>query len=115
MIRAWVLGIAILTLSFSGMYMGVPDHAHTSHCPYAPVSSALCATLVSHLEHWQVSTLGVIANALLLVVALTLLHSFAVRYFLQYARNQQMRARENIRPPLLVELFSRGLLNPRVP
>lgn len=115
MIRASMLGMALLILSLFGMYTGVPSRTHHGHCPYVPVADSACATLVSHLEHWQGSTLGVIAGALLLLAILIALNSLVALYRLLLVRNQQMQDRENIRPPLLVELFARGLLNPSVP
>jgi hypothetical protein len=115
MIRALIIGCSLLILSLSGMYAGIPDHAHDSHCPFSPASTALCATVVSHLEHWQVSISGVASGALLLIAALTILYSLTARCFQLLVRNQRMRAKQNTHPPLLVELFARGLLNPRVP
>ncbi len=116
MIRALSIGIAVLFISSFGMLTGAPSHMHHTGCPYAPFSSQDCATLVSHLTHWQSAT-----NAthqlppipFLVILLPTLL--VAWRVLVVTNTTVRIQARESRQQTLMEMLFSAGILNPKAP
>lgn len=93
-------------------------HHHGEHCPLTGAEPSLCVTVLDHIEHWHtifavvLSTL-VVFGVLLLASRILWLSQVSIRKRRQVAR--PMRWHQTQRPSLLQELFSQGLLNPRVP
>lgn len=107
-----LLILVALVFVVGSLYMP-PMHDGYATC-LAPGSTALCATPLSHREHWQstfsVVLLGLLAYALLLFVTTTRTPIFSEKGQ-AYAR---VRKRVPDRPLLLQELFSNGILHPKI-
>lgn len=105
--------LVALVFVMGSLYMP-PMHDGYATC-LAPGSTALCATPLSHREHWESTfsavLLGLLAYALLFFVVVT-------RIVVPPERRQsyaRVRKRTPDRPLLLQELFSNGILNRKEP
>lgn len=118
-IRNLVIPIIVVFILFAvfGLYapfMGGMDH--DTGCPFMPGGTALCGMPLAHLQHWQsafaatlIYLLTLCAAALFFIVRLDRLSigdPQCVRY--------RLRGRIADRPTLFQELFSRGILNPKI-
>lgn len=112
--------ILLITLVFSavfGLYLMPMGHMGGMDCPFAPGSFSMCATPLAHLEHWQTALMATLIQLVLLVLALVVLAFFRAEPDANKdPRYERYRLRRNIpvRPPLFQELFSQGILNPRL-
>lgn len=107
---------AFILIAVFGLYM--PVHiGHETGCPFSPGETAMCASSLSHLEHWQSAFVAVLVQLLTLiavaVVFFVLSKPFANRSP-QYERYRLLE-RVPVRPPLFQELYSRGILNRKEP
>lgn len=85
---------------------------HQMTCPFA----AGCMTMTEHLAHWQSAFAAVLAELLVLASVLLVFFSNVAldSDTLHYSRYKYAR-RVPLRPPLLQELFSRGILHRKEP
>lgn len=118
-IRAYIslLLIIVVVAAVLGMPLmfASPMH-HEMGCPFMPGQAAMCATtLLEHLRHWQ-SAFAMILTELLLITAFACVALWQ-RYRAPPSRGFEkirMRSRAPDKPTLLQELFSSGILNPKV-
>ena len=117
-ILATFLLVAFITLAVFGLYLVPMGHmGHDMPCPFAAGGTALCSMTLVHIEHWQSSFLGVLLEILVLA-AIALM--FVVRFAPDTGKDPQferyrLRQRIPMRPPLLQELFSQGILHRKEP
>lgn len=114
-----LLLLAFITLAVFGLYLAPMGHmGHDMPCPFAPGGTAICSMPLAHLEHWQSSLLAVLFEVfVLLSIAFIFL---AIRFDPGVGNDPQferyrLRQRVPIRPPLLQELFSQGILHRKEP
>lgn len=108
---------AFVLLAVFGLYFPTMEHMGHEGCPFAPGAAAMCVAPLAHLEHWQSSFTGILAEMFVLIgAALILVLSFAFtpKIDIQFER-YRLRERIPIRPTLFQELFSRGILNRKEP
>ena len=101
-----------------GLYLPTMSHAgHEAGCIFAPGGIAICAAGLTHMEHWQSAFAAAIVELLILF---TLVIVFFRSYDLfdpdvgRFASTLRLR-RVPIRPPILQELYSAGILNRKEP
>ena len=110
--------IAFCVAAVFGLYLPTTGHAgHEEGCIFAPGGTAICAAPLAHLEHWQ-SAFAAVLVELLLFFTLSLI--FFTRYDLfdpDVGRHATYRPPKfaPIRPSLLQELYSDGILNRKEP
>ena len=114
---AALLLTAFIVAAVFGLYLPMTGHVgHEAGCPFAPGGIALCAALLAHVEHWQAAFTAVLVE---LLVLFALVFVFFTRYNLfdpdvgKFPTSRLLQ-RVPVRPPLLQELFSQGILNPKV-
>jgi hypothetical protein len=113
-----ILLSAFVLMAVFGLYMPTLDHmGHETGCPFAPGSTGQCVALLEHAEHWQSSFVAVFAQ---LLIVLSVGFAFVVFWFLPNIRDPEyeryrLRVRIPIRPPLMQELFSQGILHRKEP
>jgi len=114
---ASIVLVAFVVLAGFGLYMPTMSHeGHEMGCPFAPGGTAICAAPLAHLEHWQSAFATILAEVLVLAAALIFLGSpFPVPKIDPQYERYRLRARILVRPSLLQELFSGGILNPKAP
>ena len=108
---------AFVLLAVFGLYFPTMEHRGHEGCPFAPGAAAVCVAPLAHLEHWQSSFTGILAEIFVLVgAALLLVFGFVLtsKIDAQFKR-YRLRERIPIRPALFQELFSRGILNRKEP
>lgn len=81
----------------------------TEECPHAQTSHELCKIVLDTQAVEKVMQKDVL-SVLLLVIPLVAIAFLLVQYI-----QKMSEATENESPPLMQELFSRGILNPKVP
>jgi hypothetical protein len=116
LITSFVLSAFVLLAVF-GLYLPTMEHMGHESCPFAPGEASACVAPLAHLEHWQSSFTGILAEAFVLIgVALVLVLGFALtpKTDAQFER-YRLQERIPIRPTLFQELFSRGILNRKEP
>lgn len=110
-----MLAGALLFLMTFGVYVGAPTHTEHEHCPYTPSTSAMCATLAAHIDHWQSSTTGLVSVFVLVFAGLVVMFfDFYVSAHVGALRRKVLSTASK-RPTLISELFASGLLHPRIP
>jgi hypothetical protein len=116
LITSFILSAFVLLAVF-GLYIPTAQHGGHERCPFNPVAAAECVLPLTHLGHWQSSVIGIVAELVVLVGAALILILGFVRTPKRDAHFERYRARERmpIRPTLLQELFSRGILNRKEP
>lgn len=109
-----LLAVFIVAAIFGVYVMVLHPMQEGMNCPYMPGGTALCAlSSIAHLTLWQSS------------FAATLVASLAMLVFLVFARlefpylKERQRYRWRVRstplpPTLFQELFSSGILNPKI-
>ena len=103
---------AFVLAALFGVY-GMFSFSHGEHggCPFSPVQHALCATPLEHLGHWQAVFAEIALFALVAIFCTgTTLIADGLRGTLW-----RYRKRRPLRPTLLQELFSEGILNRKEP
>jgi hypothetical protein len=94
--------------------------AHVAHggmpmndCPYAVGQHSICPMdAVSHLEAWQNMVRTIISFTLFIIVPVIVTY---VGYFVvRISSPPILNRRPNTQPSMYVELFSSGILNPKV-
>ena len=116
------LAISFLSLSYSGMTMGMGDDMSMSHCPFMSEMGICEMTLSEHIGIWQSLFAHILTpeNVLLLLVLLvavllpywTTLFSPPKDILIQIRRIANDTRVHT--PPFLQELFSQGILNPKL-
>ncbi len=123
---ATILSLVLLgTLSF-GSFVGMErdEHGQMSACPFTATSSICTMSFSEHLSSWQGMFAATVDNSarllavvgfMLLVVVLASEYLKADRYkdshaYKYYAHERQKTFTSN----KLLELFSRGILNPKI-
>jgi hypothetical protein len=99
-----------------GLYM--PGHiGHEAGCPFSPGETAMCASPISHLEHWQSAFAAVLGELLILIFAVVAVVVWSKRFVNRNPQHERYRLYERIslRPLLFQELYSRGILNRKEP
>ena len=112
-----LLLVIVVVVALLGMPLIIasPMH-HEMGCPFMSEQAALCVTsILEHIKHWQTAFAAVLFEIFTLC---------ALALFLQRPLLGMLLAPERIRwrahtdsparPTLLQELFSRGILNPKV-
>ena len=115
---ALTLLIAFSIVAVFGLFLPSMNHMeHDMGCPFAPGDTALCATPLAHLGHWQTAFTAVLVELLTLFALAVLVFVHRHLFELHDKQYERHRWREHvpIRPTLFQELFSQGLLNPKVP
>ncbi len=107
----------LILLSFLGVFASMISFSHHEiGCPFFPGQAVLCETPLQHFSHWQSSSIatGLSIFAELLAIALASLILFVL---LQQERERLRFTHvvKAVRPTLFQELFSSGLLNPKIP
>lgn len=110
--------VAFIVLAGFGLFMPTMNHdGHDMGCPFAPGGTAICAAPLAHLKHWQSAFVTILAKVLVLVAAALVLWKspLAIPNISSQYQRYRLRAAIPLRPPLLQELFSTGILNPKAP
>jgi hypothetical protein len=116
-LTAYLLLASFLAVAIFGVSFSVPSShraaGYDRGCPF----EAGCVTLLEHLEHWKSAFTAIEAEfivffAVLAFVVTLIAPAVAVKKRLSAWRR---RSRLPIRPPLLQELFSQGILNRKEP
>jgi hypothetical protein len=111
-----VLSAFVLAALF-GVY-GMVSFAHGEHggCPASPIEHTLCASPLEHLSHWQTVFTAVFVQILALFALAATFLGF-VTQTLDIRRQYAWRSytRTPLRPTMLQELFSQGILNRKEP
>ncbi|MSU73549.1 hypothetical protein EXS56_00210 [Candidatus Kaiserbacteria bacterium] len=109
--------IVIVALLGMPLLLASPMH-HEMGCPFVSGETAFCATsILEHITHWQTAFATVLAE-MLAVAALALVALYQRRVVVLPGRSFariRIRSRTPLRPTLLQELFSRGILNRKEP
>lgn len=107
--------VAFVVLLGMPLMLASPMH-HEMSCPFMPGQAAMCrATILEHLKHWQ-SAFATILAELLLITAFACVALWQRYRAPPERRFEKMRIRSRVpdRPAFLQELFSNGILNPKV-
>ncbi len=108
---------AFILAALFGIYGMVSfSHAEHSGCPVSSTQHSLCISPLKHLGHWQAVFTAVFAE-------LVTLFTFIVAFFigtaaiptLKQATLWRYRERVPLRPTVLQELFSQGILHRKEP
>lgn len=109
--------IVVLAVLGTPLMLATPMH-HEMGCPFSMGETAMCSMSVfDHIRNWQVAFAAIFAE-LLIMAALALV---ALRQWELVALPEpqyayvRIRSRAPDRPTLFQELFSRGILNRKVP
>lgn len=113
--------IAYLALG-SFLMMGMMDHHHmmAGGCPFMPGEQAMCQMdAFDHISAWQSAFVSVVPTILILsilaaVVVFAWRHWYPPPDLILASVAYRARARTTI-VPLYQQLFSRGILNPKIP
>ena len=105
--------IVIVALLGMPLLLASPMH-HEMGCPFTSGEAIFCATnFLQHITHWQ-TAFAIVLGEILVIAALALVALYQWRTIVlpgrRFARIR-MRSRTPMRPTLLQELFSRGILN----
>jgi hypothetical protein len=108
---------AFLTVGVFGM-IAMTGHHHEPGCPFMPGEQAICQMDVfDHISAWQEAFTAVVPSLIILLLAVAV-----VFYVWQREWPPDIPARVYLRPEqqdrianLYQELFSRGILNPKIP
>lgn len=114
----FVLAAFILAAVF-GLYAmtAMPMHAHGGDCLFVTTMPQVCGAVLMHIEHWERTVLALLVEVLLLIaLACTLLLKRHLKQN-ELRGYAYVRLREHvpIRPTLLQELFSQGILHRKEP
>ncbi len=108
---------AFVLAALFGIY-GMVSFTHAEHgsCPFSPAQHSLCTTPLEHLAHWQVVFTAVFTEILVLFALIVVFFSNGV-LSPDSPRQTWWRDRRNVhlRPTLLQELFSQGILHRKEP
>lgn len=112
-----VLLVVFVLMAGFGLFMPMNGHAgHAAPCPFALGGAALCAAPLAHIEHWQTTFMAVLVETFVLL-------ALAVAFFWRYdlfdpdvgrGKTSWSFVRASVRPSLLQELFSNGILHPKI-
>ncbi len=118
-LRALASVVLISFIALAGFGLLMPTMGHDGHemgCPFAPGGAAICAAPLVHLKHWQSAFTTILTEVSVLVSALVFLGlPFVIPKFEPQYERYRLYRRAPVRPPLLQELFARGILNPKAP
>ncbi|OGG72747.1 hypothetical protein A3A38_03750 [Candidatus Kaiserbacteria bacterium RIFCSPLOWO2_01_FULL_53_17] len=112
-----ILGIIVI-VAVLGMPLMLASPVHQEMgCPFAMGQTTICSmSIFEHVAHWRIAFAAIFAE-LLVVAALALI---AVRQWELVALPEpgfvriRLRSRAPARPTLFQELFSRGIVHPKV-
>lgn len=110
-----VIASFVLAGVFGLGLMALEPAQHELGCPYSAGHTAMCDAGFSHISHWQAMFLAVLAELMVLFAALACFFAFKVppkdaSHLLAYRWQ-----RAPLRPTLLQELFSQGILHRKEP
>ncbi len=115
-ISATIIIVIFISLAVFGLYF--PGHVgHGMDCPFSIGETAVCASIFSHMHHWE-SAFSVVLSQVLVFIGITILlfrllsDWITLNYQVERYRQKHFSAP---RPPLLQELFSAGILNRKAP
>jgi hypothetical protein len=110
---------AFIFAAVFGLYAmaAMPTHAHGSNCPFSTPMPQVCGAVLVHIEHWERTVLALLVEVLLLIAfAGTVLFTwYLAQNDLRGYVYVRLRERVPIRPALLQELFSQGILHRKEP
>jgi hypothetical protein len=108
---------AFLFAALFGIY-GMISFSQSGHgsCPFSPDQHPLCVTPLEHLDHWQAVFTAVFVETIVLfaLVALFFTHTALTADTLR-STPWSYREKVPLRPTLLQELFSQGILHRKEP
>ena len=111
---ASVIVLSLIALAGVGLLVPLSDHeGHAMQCPFAMGEMVVCAAPIAHLKHWQDALIAIFVECLVLIgaaLAILGLRALIARPDPHHQRLKH-RALRPIRPPLLQELYSQGILN----
>ena len=115
---ATLLLTAFIVAAVFGLYLPMMGHAgHEVGCPFSPGGTALCGVPLAHLEHWQGAFTAVFGEILVLLSVLVLVFFRRHDLFdpdIGTRDSYRLLQRVPVHPTLFQELFSQGILNPKV-
>ena len=109
----FILLVAFVALVGLGLFMPSSNHGeHETGCLFGSGDTVLCAIPLAHMEHWQSAVMMILIEIVL--VATFLIFEFLFSLPTKDSQRERYRCAQ-IRPSLLQELFSDGILNPKAP
>lgn len=108
---------AFLAVGVFGM-MAMTGHHHEPGCPFMPGEQAICQMdAFDHISAWQEAFTAVVPSLVILLLAVAVVFYVWRREWPPDipARVRLRPKRQNQTPNLYQELFSRGILNPKIP
>ncbi len=107
----YLLLLGFVSVALFGVTLTAPMQ-HEMSCPFA----AGCVTMTEHLSHWQSAFAAVLAELLILASVVCVVFSRVALSIdtRDYTRYRLARL-VPVRPPLLQELFSQGILHRKEP
>ncbi len=106
--------IAFPLMAVFGFYMPTTmPGGHEAGCPFVSVAATPCVALLEHVEHWQLAFTAVLGKLVLLILLVFVFLTFLGLRTIQDPQYERYRLRAHIslRPPLMQELFSQGILH----
>ena len=117
LVAFFCVGVLAYSASMTQMDMH-HDMGGATHqiCPMMGNTPA-CANAFDHISHWQTSFTALLVEILVIFVLAVLVFVRRDLFKLHDTQYEKHRLRERIpiRPTLFQELFSRGILNPKMP
>lgn len=112
--KALIAVLAIIVLLMTSLFGVLPSlHQHSHGCPFMPTEHSQCLMdTIDHLATWESYILFVLP-----VLFITLLSLFTAceLWFAGSDRIPISPTKKNEPPPPLIELFSSGVLHPKIP
>lgn len=99
--------------------LGIKGHHHEPGCPFMPGEKVICEmNIFEHISAWQQSFTGIVpALMVILLAAITLWFLWKQEWppDIPILLRVRIISRNSDIPNLYKELFSRGILNPKIP
>ena len=118
--RSFIAKLVLTAFIFAALFgiYGMVSFSHSGHggCPFSPVQHSLCVTPLEHLGHWQTVFTAVFAEIVVLFALVALFFTYTA-LTADTLRSTPWRHQEKVplRPTLLQELFSQGILHRKEP
>jgi hypothetical protein len=118
--RTFIAKLILTAFTFAALFgiYGMVSLSHSEHgsCPFSPSQHSLCVTPLEHLGHWQAVFTAVFAEIGVLFALVALFFTYTA-LTVDALKSTSWRYREKVplRPTLLQELLSRGILHRKEP
>lgn len=120
-----ILALGILYILSFGILMGMEtdNHGHMAACPFTMTSSLCTMSFSEHLNMWQNMFTATLDNGTLLLIVGLIVLAFSIAFkHLDTSQDQELKGyrfytHKHSKPPTfnkLLELFSQGILNPKI-